>query len=257
LLSRQEIGQLATEFVQAIRAYLRPFAELTTESIERIEQQAVLLQQVFQGPFEQALTTIGQKPLGKDLLGALFHLLRYPPERLAEGQSSLLSQQLIESLQKIIEQENSRIEDRQEDSHRHLELWQLCRARLGDTDTSFVPLPLPFLDNGFMVAHRQRPQDSEAEGPEEIVSLSLFLDLRKLGPLQVDLLYQNEELFVRFKCVDQAAADFVSAASGELGESLGTIRVSAVAVGTGAESPDRALIGKLIPPEKGILDARV
>ncbi|OHB32839.1 MAG: hypothetical protein A2X84_04220 [Desulfuromonadaceae bacterium GWC2_58_13] len=257
VLSRQEVGQLATEFVRALREYMQPFAGVTSESIERIEQQAAMLQQVFQGPFEQALAAIGQKPLGKDLLGALFHLLRHPPERLAEGQGAQLSRQIIDALQKIVEQENGRIEEKQEDSRRHLELWQLCRARFGDTDTSFVPLPLPFLDNGFMIAHRQPSQESETGTPEEIVSLSLFLDLQKLGPLQVDLLYQNEELFVRFKCVDQAAADFVSAASGELGEALGNIRVSTVAVGTGAESPDRALIRKMIPPEKGILDARV
>ena len=75
--------------------------------------------------------------------------------------------------------------------------------------------------------------------------------------MQVDLLYQNNELFVRFKCHDQAAADFVSAARGELGETLGELRLTAVAVGTGAESPDRALVRQLIPPEKGLVDARV
>jgi len=256
-LSRQAIDLLATEFAHGVGEYLQPFAEITGESLERIEQQAALLQLVYQGPYDQALAAIGQKPAGKDLLGALYHLLRTPPDRLPEGQGQALSQQLIDSLKKIVEQENGRIEERQEDSRRHLELWQLCRARLGDTDTSFVPLPLPFLDNGFMVAHRQSSPETETGAPEEILSLSLYLDLRKLGPLQVDLLYQKEELFVRFKCVDQTVADFVSAASGELGESLGNIRVSAVAVTTGAESPDRALIQKLIPREKGILDARV
>lgn len=257
VLPPAEITATTQAFVEALRDYLRPFAAITDASLERMAEQLALLPQMPAAPFDQALAALGQKPTGKDLLGALFHLLRGTPERLAEGSAENLTRQLGEALGKSLYQELDRIEQRQEESLRHLELWQLCRSRLGENDGTFVPLPLPFLDNGFLVARRRESAEEKgAEGGSETFTLSLFLDLRKLGCVQIDLLYQKQELFVRFHCQDPEAAQAFSAAREELGDSLGGIPLATVAVGVGADSPDRALIREIIPAERSLLDAR-
>lgn len=257
LLPPAEIAATTQTFVEALRDYLRPFAAITNASLERIAEQLALLSKMPPGPFDQALAALGQKPTGKDLLGALFHLLRGTPERLAEGSAENLTRQLGEALGKSLYQELDRIEQRQEESLRHLELWQLCRSRLGENDGTFVPLPLPFLDNGYLVARRRESaEEGGPEGGSDTFTLSLFLDLRKLGCVQIDLLYQKQELFVRFHCQDPEAAQAFSAARDELGDSLGGIPLATVAVGVGADSPDRALIREIIPAERSLLDAR-
>ncbi|MEJ2201795.1 MAG: flagellar hook-length control protein FliK, partial [Desulfuromonadaceae bacterium] len=81
--------------------------------------------------------------------------------------------------------------------------------------------------------------------------------LQLLGPLEIDLLYQKEELFIRFKCQNQDVADALSAAREELVNSLSAFPRASVSIGLGAERPDRALIRKLIPAEKTLLDTRV
>lgn len=257
ILPPAEIAAATQAFVVALRDYLRPFAEITDASLERIAEQLALLPHLPPGPFDQSLAAHGQKTTGKDLLGALFHLLRGTPERLAEGSAESLARQLTEALGKSLYQELDRVGQRQEESLRHLELWQLCRSRLGESDGTFVPLPLPFLDNGYLVARRRESSEEEGtEGGSETFTLSLFLDLRKLGFVQIDLLYQQQELFVRFHCRDAGAAQAFSAARDELGDSLGGIPLATVAVGVGAESPDRALIREIIPAERNLLDAR-
>jgi hypothetical protein len=257
VLPPAEIAATTQAFVEALRDYLRPFAAITDASLERIAEQLALLPHLPPGPFDQSLAALGQKPTGKDLLGALFHLLRGTPERLAEGSAESLARQLTEALGKSLYQELDRVGQRQEESLRHLELWQLCRSRLGESDGTFVPLPLPFLDNGYLVARRRESaEDGGTEGRGETFTLSLFLDLRKLGYVQIDLLYQQQELFVRFHCRDAGAAQAFSAARDELGDSLGGIPLATVAVGVGAESPDRALIREIIPAERNLLDAR-
>ena len=256
VLPPAEITATTQAFVEALRDYLRPFAAITDASLERMAEQLALLPRMPAAPFDQALAALGQKPTGKDLLGALFHLLRGTPERLAEGSAENLARKLVEALGKSLYQELDRVEQRQEESLRHLELWQLCRSRLGENDSTFVPLPLPFLDNGYLVARRR--ESAEEGGPEgETFTLSLYLDLRKLGYVQIDLLYQQQELFVRFQCRDSGAAQAFSAARHELGDSLGGIPLATVAVGVGAESPDKALIREIIPAERSLLDARV
>ncbi|MEJ2200577.1 MAG: hypothetical protein P8X63_06140, partial [Desulfuromonadaceae bacterium] len=179
-LTSQETAQTVTELLTALRSYLEPFRELTDASLERIEQQLMLLSQIQQGSFETALAAIGQKPLGKDLLGALFYLFRATPEKLHGVRGSALSKQLAEVLQKTIEQGCEQTLERQEESLRQIELWQLCRARLGDIDTSFIPLPLPFVENGFLLARRQQSADGETGQPEEIVTFSVLLELQLL-----------------------------------------------------------------------------
>ncbi|MDY0267922.1 hypothetical protein [Trichloromonas sp.] len=257
ILPPSEVAVTTQAFVTALRDYLRPFAEVTEMPLARIEQQLALLPQMPPFPFDQALAALGQKATGKDLLGALFHLLRSTPERLVEGSAENLTRQLIETLGKTLYQELDRGEQRQEENLRHLELWQLCRSRLGESDGTFVPLPLPFLENGYLVARRREsPEEGNAPGGRETFTLSLFLDLRKLGFVQIDLLYQQQELFVRFHCQDTEAAQAFSAAREELGDSLGGIPLATVAVGVGAESPDRALIREIIPAERSLLDAR-
>ena len=257
ILPPAEITATTQAFVEALRDYLRPFAAITDASLERIAEQLALLPQMPSGPFDQALAALGQKPTGKDLLGALFHLLRGTPQRLAEGSAENLARQLTEALGKSLYQELDRVEQRQEESLRHLELWQLCRSRLGESDSTFVPLPLPFLDNGYLVARRRESaEEGGAEGRDETFTLSLYLDLRKLGCVQIDLLYQQQELFVRFHCQNSGAAQAFSTARDELGDSLGGIPLATVAVGVGAESPDKALIREIIPAERSLLDAR-
>ena len=137
-----------------------------------------------------------------------------------------------------------------------LEMFQFCQLKLTRVDVFFLPLPLPFLDQGFIVADQQKQQQSEAGNPAPC-RLSLHLSLQNLGDLRIDLLHDPRGLFIRFVCDSQEKADFVAAYKEELAHALNYVPLFDITFAAGAESPVNALLAKMIPQGDSILDARI
>ncbi len=137
-----------------------------------------------------------------------------------------------------------------------LELFQLCQIKLARQDVFFLPLPLPFLDQGFIVVDQQKQQQVDEKNAPPF-RLSLHLSLQNLGDLRIDLLHEPQGLFIRFVCDSQEKADFVAAWKDDLIQNMSSVLLHDIAFAAGADSPANALLTKMIPQGDSILDTSV
>jgi hypothetical protein len=138
-----------------------------------------------------------------------------------------------------------------------LELFQLCQVRLAEQNQTFVPLPLAFLEEGFLLAEEDAHSDPESEAQGWTTRMSLYLRMSALGNLRIDMLIEPSGILLRVACEDQARVDFLRAMGDQLSEQLQKASVQAISFTLGAESPARELLKKILPSAKGMLDARV
>ena len=140
-----------------------------------------------------------------------------------------------------------------------LEVLQLCRLRLAQDGVLFLPLPLDFLEQGYVLFEQQSPESaSDDEAAGHLVSLNLTM--QQLGVMQVNLLFEQQALFVRIKCADEEVATLVEGYWGELHEALQPFSIRSIQVTTGAEDPALVLLRRLQSDKNGqtpVLDARV
>lgn len=140
-----------------------------------------------------------------------------------------------------------------------LEVLQLCRLRLAQDGVLFLPLPLEFVEQGYVLFEQQGQDSSETDGADGHL-VSLNLTLRQLGSMQVNLLFEQQALFVRIKCQDEGTVDLVREYCDELHESLQPFSIRSIQVVTGAQDPALALLERLQPQadqRSPIFDARV
>lgn len=135
-----------------------------------------------------------------------------------------------------------------------LELFQLAQVRLDQQGALLLPLPLPFLDQGFLVAEGG---GEGVDGEVEPQRLSLHLALQGLGDLRVDFYHSEDGLLLRFACEGREQADFMAGFQGELRQALEQLPLSGLSFTNGVESPDKALIRRLLPEGRSVLDTRV
>lgn len=136
-----------------------------------------------------------------------------------------------------------------------LELFQLSQVRLEQQGMFLVPLLLPFLQRGYLLARERAPSAPGEPEPPQLISLHLAL--QGLGDLRIDLLQDAQGLHLRFVCDEPGKAEFVAGFQQELKQSLEPFGLEGLSFAAGAESPAKALIRKLLPEGNGVLDTRV
>lgn len=135
-----------------------------------------------------------------------------------------------------------------------LELFQLCNLRLARQGATLLPLPLPFLDNGYLVAEREAGCDQEQQPPRKI---SLYLSLQGLGEMRIDLLQEDEGLFVRFTCDDRDKSRFLAEQEPELRNLLTALPLCAASYGSDRGTVGTDLVRRILSDGDELLDARV
>lgn len=135
-----------------------------------------------------------------------------------------------------------------------LELFQLCNLRLARQGASLLPLPLPFLDNGYLVAERDATNDQEHQPARKV---SLYLSLQGLGDLRIDLLQEAEGLFVRFTCDSGDKTDFLAEQESELRAMLTALPLCGATYGSDQGPLQTDLIRRILTDGDELLDARI
>lgn len=135
-----------------------------------------------------------------------------------------------------------------------LELFQLCNLRLARQAASLLPLPLPFLDSGYLVAERDAGSEKEQQPANKI---SLYLSLQGLGELRIDLLQEKEGLFVRFTCDNNEKSRFVAGQEQELRDLLTALPLCGATYGSEQGTLRGDLIRRILEEGDELLDARV
>lgn len=179
--------------------------------------------------FELLLAQEQPELASQSLKGAMLALSEHPdlPEGIREG-----SQQMVQQL----------------------ELLQLTRARLAQEGILFLPLPFDFVEQGYALVE----QGGGGETPESQSHLvTLHLSLQQLGSVQVNLLFEQQSLYVRILCARPESQMLFEHSKDELQQALTGFSVRSIQVAHGAEDPAVALLHRLQPEHQRVLDERV
>ncbi len=137
-----------------------------------------------------------------------------------------------------------------------LELYQLAQLRLTSENLLIFPLPLPFLENGYLLVERD---NSESTSPElnKPLRFSLHLSLEPLGDMEIIFLHTEEGLYIRFGCDSIEKKEFIADHKQDLNEIITTADVLGVTVTETAKNPTNDLIQQLVPHGESILDTTI
>jgi hypothetical protein len=139
---------------------------------------------------------------------------------------------------------------------RRLELFQLCKARLGEDQIQFLPLPFSELEEGYLLAENQA---SENDGEEKKgLNLSVSLRLSALGNVRIDMLYSPEHgLQMQVAGENSEKKRYLESCADELRQSIQTVALNTVSFSADAQLPARQLQKRLMPELDRMLDARI
>ncbi len=137
-----------------------------------------------------------------------------------------------------------------------LELYQLAQLRLANENIFIFPLPLPFLDHGYLLVDKE--DNKENDGDETSANrFSLHLSLEPFGDIEIIFLNTEEGLYIRFSCESKDKSDFASGFAEDLKKMISSSQVLGLSFTEGAGNPAQELIQQLIPDGESILDTKI
>ncbi len=138
-----------------------------------------------------------------------------------------------------------------------LELFQLTQLQIGHDTNLILPLPLPFIEQGYLLIEQGDKESKSGNTSQSENRFSLHLTVSELGNLQVDFLKNSEGLFIRFRAGDQEKADFLESFGPELKKAISQIPLISLCFSSDAPDPIHDLVRQLVPAGKSILDTRI
>lgn len=137
-----------------------------------------------------------------------------------------------------------------------LELYQLAQLRLSNDNLLIFPLPLPFLDHGYLLVEKDSENTIEDKDAPPL-RFSLHLSLDPLGDIQITFLETDEGIYIRFASGSKEISNFTRAHQEDLKEMITSVPVLGLSFTEDAGNPARELIQQLIPDGEAILDTKV
>ncbi|MDK9707995.1 MAG: hypothetical protein OEL83_13185 [Desulforhopalus sp.] len=138
-----------------------------------------------------------------------------------------------------------------------LELFQIAQLHTNSPSQQIFPLPLPFVEQGYLVVEEQGKDIEGKRQKEEESRFSLHLTMADIGNLRIDFLQNPAGLYIRFHADSQETADFIAAHSDSLEAAITGIPVISLAFSSGALDPINELIRHLLPDGNSMLDTKV
>ncbi len=136
-----------------------------------------------------------------------------------------------------------------------IEIYQLAQLHMENAANFIFPLPLPFLEKGYLLVEDYgRQKQGDGTGPAPPMRFSLHLTLAGLGNLRVDFLQYQDGLYIRFNTDSKEKSDFVESFSTDLKQAISTISVLGLSFSENATDPAAELIKKILPQGSSILD---
>ncbi len=137
-----------------------------------------------------------------------------------------------------------------------IELYQLAQLQLDQEDLFIFPLPIPFLEKGYLIIDGFK-NHQEKSGNDEELHFSLHLALAELGNLRVDFLQNPQGLYIRFFSDSQERLDFIELHVNDLLENLNKSEI--LGISFTKENVDAAsdLLKRLIPDGESLVNTKV
>jgi hypothetical protein len=138
-----------------------------------------------------------------------------------------------------------------------LELFQFAQLQTGSTSQLIFPLPLTFVEQGYLIIEQQEEGREQSGSGAEESSFSLHLTMSDLGNLRINFLNNAEGLFIRFHADSQEKADFIASHGDQLKAAISETPLINLAFSADAVDPISELIRKIIPSGSSMLDTKV
>ncbi|KJR96344.1 MAG: hypothetical protein VR65_28760 [Desulfobulbaceae bacterium BRH_c16a] len=138
-----------------------------------------------------------------------------------------------------------------------LELFQLAQLHAGTDTHVILPIPLPFVEQGYLLVEREEHDSESGDKDSSDSRFSLHLTMSELGNLRIDFLHNAEGVFIRFSADSQEKADFLATFSDDLKAAIRHTSLKSLAFSSGAPDPMSDLIRQLVPEGRSMLDTKV
>ena len=137
-----------------------------------------------------------------------------------------------------------------------IELFQLAQLQSQGDRQFILPLPLPFVEQGYLIIKYNDGNRSGDRGGNLEKRFSLHLTMAELGNIQIDLLKTEDVLYIRFRTDSQEKADFVALFSEQLKSAVsGTGHIN-LSFSADAPDPITDLIQHLLPEGNSIINTK-
>ncbi len=137
-----------------------------------------------------------------------------------------------------------------------LELFQLAQLRLSTENLLLFPLPLPFLNNGYLLVEQDQ-ETTQTKQRTDMLRFSLHLSLDALGDIKISFLQTSEGLYIQFSCDSPEKKKFAMDSQEELKEIISNKKILGLSFTDTAENPVDDLIRRLVPSGESMLNMRV
>jgi len=137
-----------------------------------------------------------------------------------------------------------------------LEFFQLAQLHSESAQQFIFPLPLPFLEQGFLLVEKRSEEDGGGGGgyDQQEYRFSLFLKLKELGNLRIDFFHTPEGLLIRFHADSEEKADFIAGYENDLKKAISEAPLLGISFGADAPEPATELIRRIVPEGRSVFD---
>jgi hypothetical protein len=206
-----------------------------------------------------ALSWTGTEEAVPVLKQLLDHLGLNLERNLAEGKPEAAKTSLKAALAEIIQQstqaEAGKGAAQAKSMLSAIEMFQLAQAQLATGKEQIYPLPLPFLDTGYLLVEEDGGHRQSGDEDAVLAKFSLFLSLTDLGFLRIDFVKSQEGLALRLRADNQEKADFIASFADDLRTSIDDTAVVSLSFAGDAQDPIKELLHKVLPDNSGLLSA--
>jgi len=138
-----------------------------------------------------------------------------------------------------------------------LELFQQVQLHFDSTKQIIVPLPLPFLDQGFLVIDKDPSNADSATGKKGPKNFSIYLSLKELGNIRIDFNNVDHGINLRFNCESSEKAEFIAEHKEQLEKAISKVKLLNVMFTDKAADPASELLRKMVPEGQSILNTTI
>lgn len=140
-----------------------------------------------------------------------------------------------------------------------IELFQLANIAQPGSNEQIIPIPLPFVDQGFLrVYEDQTGQDSEDDGnSQRPLRYSLYLKMSNIGNLQIDFTGNAEGIFLHIHAESIERQQFLEQYVEEIKETLSSSQpLRGIRFSHDAKEPAIELLRLALPENQGLLNTQ-
>lgn len=135
-----------------------------------------------------------------------------------------------------------------------LELYQLSQIHLEKENLFIFPLPIPFLENGYLLVEQNT---SDAEETDSENNFSLHLSLHGLGNIQIDITKSENGVFLKFISDSPEKIKFIQSFEENLMVHMISSQIQGISYGLADIDPAADLLKRVVPDGSSLVNTKV